>query len=215
MARVIGCALFILVSVCKIASAGDIQVFSDFGAFRPAAGDLANASFNAFPIGFLPFGVARFYGLTVTLTQSGSFPIFGPGPFGFTTNVLSSGVKDGQNNVVLSFVPSTRAAGMKIVSVFPITVTALSGSGDSTTVPFSAAQVSFLGFASPSGITTIRISSPGGSQLTPIVNIGDIAYGFASLPADFSIPTLTTLGLLLMAALLLFVGSRSLGVRHS
>jgi hypothetical protein len=214
MPRVFGCALFVLVRLCDTAWAADIQVFSDIGGFKQAAGDLATASFNAFPIGFLPFETVKFYGLTVTLTKSGSLPIFGPGPFGFTTNILSSGVKDGDNNVLLLFVPSTRAAGMKLASVLPVTVTGVSGSGDSTTVTFSASQVSFLGFASPSGITSIRISAQGGSQSTPIVNIGDILYGFTPPAADFSIPMLSTEGLLLMTVILLFVGWRSLRRRR-
>ena len=78
-------------------------------------------------------------------------PIFDPGPFGFTSKFLSIAVQEGVNNVV-SFPAGTKGGGMKIVSVFPITVTATSGSGEMQTVNFSASQVSFLGFVDSAGI---------------------------------------------------------------
>jgi len=217
MMRMFRCVCLIPLLVCLTVSAAGAQPtsFSDEAAFQQAVLNPTTVSFNSFPVGFLPQSTLPMGAVTVVLTTNGAAPIFGPGPFGFTTNFLSVGVQDGNNNVVINLPAGTKGAGMKIVSVFPVTVTAASGSGGSQTVNFSSSQVSFLGFIDPTGINTITISSPFVPQLTPIVNVGDITYAADLASSVVTVPTVSGLGLLVLAASLLLAGWRSVVRRTS
>jgi len=188
------------------------QTFFDEAEFQQSVLAPTTVSFDLFSVGFLPQSSLQLGDVTVLLTASGTAPIFGPGPFGFTTNFLSVGVQDGGNNVVISFPAGTLAAGMKIVSVFPVTVTANYLGAGPATVSFSAGQVSFLGFADGAGLESITISSPFNPQSTPIVNVGDISY--ASELAPLSVPTLSEIGLVVLALSLLLAGGAKIR-RHS
>jgi hypothetical protein len=171
-------------------------------------------SFNLFSVGFLPQTTLQLGSVVVQLTSAGSAPIFGPGAFGFSTNYLSTGVQDGNNNVVITLPAGTQAAGLKIASVYPVSVTA-SWASASETVPFSASQVSFLGFAeSPGlrGLQRITISSPFVPLQFPIVNVGDITYASALAGSGVStgpaVPTLSNYAILLLAFALMIAGFR-------
>ncbi|HXU29012.1 MAG TPA: hypothetical protein VN851_00405 [Thermoanaerobaculia bacterium] len=168
-------------------------------------------SFDQFPTGFLPQTTLVMGALTVQLTNSGSSPIQAPGPFGFTTNFLSTGVQDGDNNVVITFPAGTKAAGMKLVSVFPVTVAATFASG-TVVENFSASEVSFLGFAEGGGLNgglqTIRISSPVTPSGTPIVNVGDITYASGLTGFLVDVPALSPTGIAALALGLLIAGWR-------
>ena len=183
--------------------------FTDEAEFLQAVVNPTTVSFDLLSVGVPPPSPFQLGDVSVELTVSSSGLIFGPGPFGFTTNFLSVGVKDDANNVVISFPAGTTAAGMKLVSVFPVTVTATYGDSGTETVTFSASEVSFLGFADGSGLQSIRISSPlTPSPDIPIVNLGDITY--ASALQIVAIPTLSEAGLLLLALALLVAGWRML-----
>jgi len=194
----------ILVACCWTGPAAAARTFFDEAEFQQSVLAPTTVSFNLFSVGFLPQSTLQLGDVTVQLTASGTAPIFGPGPFGFTTNFLSVGVQDGGNNVVITLPAGTLAAGMKIVSVFPVTVTANYASAPPATASFSAGQVSFLGFADAAGLESIRISSPFTPQSTPIVNVGDITYAAGLVPV--SVPTLSELGLVVLALSLLFAG---------
>ena len=182
--------------------------FTDEAEFLQAVVNPTTVSFDLLSVGVTPPSPFQLGDVSVELTSSPGL-IFGPGPFGFTTNFLSVGVKDDANNVVISFPAGTTAAGMKLVSVFPVTVTATYGDSGTETVTFSASEVSFLGFADGSGLQSIRISSPlTPSPDVPIVNLGDITY--ASALQIVAIPTLSEAGLLLLALALLVAGWRML-----
>lgn len=212
MMRAARCTLLMLLFSFGSASAA-IQVYTTLAAFNQATGSKATLSFDTLPVGLLPFSSANFTGLTVSLTNSGSFPIFGPGPLGFTTNFLSTGVKSGDNEVVMRFVPSVQAAAFQIASpATAVTIVVMADSGETLATAFGSPQSAFLGFIEPLGLRTITITSPAG-PFTPIVNIGDITLGVAAPaapPAAATIPTASSLGLLLMAALLAVAGWRAL-----
>jgi hypothetical protein len=147
--------------------------------------------------------------VTVQLTNAGSTLIQGPGPFGFTTNFNSSGVQDGNNNMVITFPAGTRAAGMKIASVFPVSVTATFASGTEA-ASFSASQVSFLGFAEGPGLSELQkitLSSPPAPNI-PIVNVGDITYASGLAGSVVTVPTLSPGGIAALALGLLIAGWR-------
>ncbi len=199
-----------LAAWCWTAPAAHARTFTSETEFLQAVVAPTTVSFNQFSVGFLPQSVLQMGDVTVTLTNSGSAPIFGPGPFGFTTNFLSIAVQESVNNVVITFPAGTRAAGMKMASI-PVTVTATYTSGTET-VTFSAGQVSFLGFADGSGLQSIRISSPFVPQSTPIVNIGDITYA-SGLVSVVAVPTLSEVGLLLLALSLLLAGWKALTLK--
>lgn len=195
------CLLLAIALSCFAWSTAAARVITNEAEFRDAGGARTTVSFNVFNVGFLHDTTLRMGAVTVRLTNAGSAPIFGPGMFGFTTNFLSTGVQDGANNVVLTFPPGTQAAGMSIVSVLPVIVTAYYASG-SEVVTFSASQVSFLGFAESPGLQgfqRITISSPYDPLRTPIVNVGDITYAAGLASTGVSIPTLTNTGLVLLA----------------
>ncbi len=188
------------------------QTFFDEATFQQSVLAPTTVSFNLFSVGFLPQSSLQLGAVTVLLTASGTAPIFGPGPFGFTTNFLSVGVQDTGNNVVIDFPPGTQAGGMKIVSVLPVTVTANYAAAPPATVSFSAGQVSFLGFADPGGLQSITISSPFNPLSVPIVNVGDISY--ASGLAAFSVPTLSEIGLVVLASSLMLAGGATIRRRR-
>ena len=165
-----------------------IRSFTDEAQFQQAVGGTTAESFNQSPVGSIPQTTLRLGGVTVTLTLAGGINISGPGFLGFLTNFLSTGVQDGGNNVVITFPSATRGGGMKLASVFPVTLTATSASGESRTVTFSASLVAFVGFAADSGLAQIRISSPSDPSHTPIVNIGDISYAAAQISCGIGSP---------------------------
>ncbi len=202
-------ALGLAIACCAAQPALAAQTFTSEAAFLESVLAPTTVSFDLFPVGFLPQSSLQLGAVNVLLTASASAPIFGPGPFGFTTNFLSIGVQDTGNNVVITFPPGTRAGGMKVVSVLPVTVTAGYASEPDVTVPFSASQVAFLGFADPGGLQTITISSPFNPQSTPIVNVGDISYA-SSLAGVVAVPTLSDLGLAALALSLLLAGGATL-----
>lgn len=208
MKRGLNRLLLALAVCCFSASEAAARTYTDETDFQHAILGPTTVSFNLFSVGFLPQTTLQMGAVTVVLTSSGTSPIFGPGPFGFTTNFLSVGVQDGGNNVVITFPAGTRAAGLKIASVLPVTVTATYASG-SEVANFSASQVSFLGFAGSSEIQTITISSPFVPQTVPIVNVGDITYASA-LASVVPVPTLSELGLVAFALGLLLAGWRLL-----
>jgi len=157
-----------------------IDIFTDESPFNAVVNPNHVASFNIFPIGFYPSTTLTLGEVIVELTYAGSSPIYGPGAFGsgFTTNFLSTMAQDGNNNVVITFPPGTGGAGMKIVSINPVTVIVTDFNNNVLNTSFQSQNfgVSFLGFYSPVGIKTIRISSPYVFNYIPIVNIGDITY---------------------------------------
>jgi len=181
--RTIAFLAFTLISSRASAS---IQAISDLSLFNQSVSDVKSVSFDIFPAGFYPATSLQLGDVSVVLTNAGSSPIFAPGAFGgFTTNFLSTAVEDNQSNVVITFPPGSLAGGMLLTSVYPITLTAKSFSGELKTVIFSSGNinnVSFLGFESSSGIQTITLSSPSQPSLTPIVNIGNISYGSILAP---------------------------------
>jgi hypothetical protein len=190
----------ILAACFGSAPAAEAVTFSDEAAFLAAVTNPTTVSFNLFSVGFVPQSTLQLGDVTVTSTAAGSSPIFGPGSFGFTTNFLSEGVQDGGNNIVITFPAGTQAAGMKLASVFPVTVTATYLDTGTETVSFSASQVAFLGFGDTSGLQSIRISSLFTPAQTPIVNVGDITYAPAlTAPATVEVPTLSQAGLLLLS----------------
>ena len=204
-----GVALALAVA-CWTVPAAEARTFSTEAEFLAAVAGTTTVSFNPFSVGFLPQTTLQLGDVTVTLTNSGSSPIFGPGPFGFTTNFLSTDVQDGANNVVITFPAGTQAAGMKIVSVFPVTVTATYLDTGTETVTFSSSQVAFLGFADGSGLQSIQISSPLAAN-TPIVNVGDITYASELTGSSaVEVPTVSEIGLLLLTLGLLLAGWRML-----
>lgn len=115
--------------------------------------------------------------LSATLTTAGAARISAPGPFFFTTNFLSTGVADNDNNVVVTFPPGTRAAGMYFVAgaepEVTVTATDFAGGGVSALVMHGDP---FVGFSSSEGIHTIRFSSPVNPLGVPFANVGDIWY---------------------------------------
>ena len=202
-------ALFLAVCGWTVPAAHALT-FTDEAEFLQAVVNPTTVSFDLLSVGVPPPSPFQLGDVSVELTVPSSGLIFGPGPFGFTTNFLSVGVKDDVNNVVISFPAGTTAAGMKLVSVFPVTVTATYGDSGTETVTFSASEVSFLGFADGSGLQSIRISSPlTPSPSIPIVNLGDITYASA-LQIAVAIPTLSEVALLLLALALLAAGWRML-----
>lgn len=199
---------------CWAAPAAQAVTFSDEATFLAAVTSPTTVSFNLFSVGFLPQTTLQLGDVTVTSTIAGSSPIFGPGSFGFTTNFLSQGVQDGGNNVVITFPAGTQAAGMKLASVFPVTVTATYLDTGTETVTFSASQVAFLGFGDASGLQSIRISSLFTPAQTPIVNVGDFTYAPVVIaPATVEVPTLSQAGLLLLTLGLMAAAWRMLKAR--
>lgn len=209
MVRILSCVWLALSVCCAAVSADTIVSFSDESSFQQAVQNVTIVTFDVYPPGFSNPPVLVLGDVTVTSTAGFNNPIFAPGPFGFTSNFLSTGVQDGSNNVLVTFPPGATGAGMQLVSAFPVTVTATSFLGASITANFSSGSVSFLGFVADSGIASIRISSPYTPQSTPIVNVGNISYGSNLAPAVV-IPTLSGVGFLLLMAALLLAGLRSL-----
>ena len=208
--RALGWIALTLVMFCWRVPVAEALTFSTEAEFLQAVVSPTTVSFDLFSVGFHPLSTLQLGDVSVTLTNSGTAPIFGPGPFGFTTNFLSVDVQDGNNNVVISFPAGTKAAGIKLASVFPVTVTATYVAAAAETVTFSGSQVSFLGFADPSGLQSITLSSPFTPSLTPIVNVGDITYASQLFASVIEVPTLSEVGLLLLALGLLLAGWRTL-----
>ncbi|MDQ6619300.1 MAG: hypothetical protein M3Z31_06310 [Pseudomonadota bacterium] len=212
-------------AVSSNASADSGHFFSDPQTFAQLVGPASVASFNAFRPGLQPTTLTL-GNVTVVLTRAGSAPIFDPlsSPIGFTTNFLSTGVQDGDNNVLIRFPSGTRFATLQIRSVFPITVTATFASGDTETRAFSSTAPTFMGVLDTSGLVELRISSPVRPSLTPIVNIGDVGYGsqlsFTIIDVGSAvrgaatdaraIPTLATPALPILALLVAMMSIRSL-----
>jgi hypothetical protein len=178
---------FLGLALFTLSAQATIQVVSDPIVFSEVFGDRTSVSFNSYPVGFLRVSNLQLGSVSIALTDAGSAPIFAPGTFGgFTTNCLSIAVRDDANQVVITFPPGSLAGGMMLNSVYPITVTAKSSSGELTTIDFHADTVTFLGFQSVSGIDTITVSSVPQPLYTPIVNIGDISYGSALAPSGYT-----------------------------
>lgn len=207
--RALGWVALTLATFCWRVPAAEALTFSTEAEFQQAVVSPTTVSFDLFSVGFHP-PTLQLGDVSVTSTNAGASPIFGPGPFGFTTNFLSAGVQDGDNNVVISFPAGTKAAGIKLVSVFPVTVTATYVAAAAETVTFSGSQVAFLGFADPSGLQSITISSPFTPSLTPIVNVGDITYASQLFASVIEVPTLSEVAFLLLALALLLAGWRTL-----
>ena len=167
--------LFAFLFVSPLANAA-MSVISGDAAFQNVAHDEQSVSFDIFPVGFNPSTSLQLGDVSVVLTQAGSSPIFGPGSlFDFPTNFLSTGVEPGGNEVVITFPAGTCVGGMQLVSVFPITLTAVAAGGARMTVDFSSSTLAFLAFSSDREIASITVSSRPATN-TPIVNIGDISY---------------------------------------
>jgi hypothetical protein len=153
-------------------------------AFGQGVTGLSSVSFNAIPVGIAPTTL-QLGDVSVVLTTAGGAPIEAPGSLNldFTTNYLSTGVKDDDNHVVITFPPGSKAGGMLLLSFNPVTLTAQTSTGEQRTETFTSSSVSFLGFRSQDGIGTITVSSPNDFNGVPIVNIGDISYasGLASV----------------------------------
>ncbi len=195
---------------CLAAVPAAARTFSDEPTFLAAVTAPTTESFDQFTPGNLAQTTLAMGALTVQLTSSGSTPIQSPGPFGFTTNFLSTGVQDGGNNVVITFPAGTKAAGMKIVSVFPVNATATFSTGTESAT-FSGSTVSFLGFGESAGLIglqSITISAPFDPALTPIVNVGDITYASGLAGPVVAVPALTFPGFAALALGLLVAGWR-------
>ncbi len=168
--------------------------------FRQRVVSPATVSFDAFGVGSLPQSSLQLDAVNVELTASAVAPIFGPGPYGFTTNFLALGVRDDANKVVIHFPAGTRAAGIKIASDRPVTVTP---SGRGVIVISYSSDVSFIGFIEPDGLSSITISAFAGPPPTPIARLGDITYG-STLISD--IPSVSATGLVVLTVLVLLAG---------
>lgn len=203
-----GIALAVILS-CWAKTAG-AATFSTEAGFLQAVVNPTTESFNQFSVGFLPQTTLQLGDVTVALTNAGSSPIFGPGPFGFTTNFLSASAQEGHSEIVISLPAGTQAAGMQIVSVLPVTLTATYAGAPSETVNFSSSEVAFVGFAHASGLLSITISSAPNPNFTPIVNVGNITYASQLSGPALEIPTLSEIGLLLLGVSLLLAAWRML-----
>jgi hypothetical protein len=194
------------------------RVLTSESDLRDVGGVTTSVSFDQFRVGFLPDTSLQLGGVAVRLTKAGSAPIFGPGAFGigFTTNFLSTGVQDGGNNVVLTFPAGTIAAGAKLVSAYPVTVTAVYATGVEEAT-FRASDVAFLGFAESAalqGFQRIMVSSAYDPAQTPIVNVGDITYAMGQPNSLVFVPTLTSAGMALLVLGLALAGGRSVAERR-
>jgi len=170
-----------------------ITTYTSESLFNSAAGPNQTASFNIFPTGFLPQTVLQMGSVTVTLTNSGSAPIFAPPAAGFSTKFLSTGVQDGSNNVLIDLPFGTKAVGMKVSGSSAIAITAIDeNGGTAVTHPSGLPQIDFRGFSSQANIWRIRISSPLNPQSTPIVQIGDITFASQSTSPPAVPQVLTT-----------------------
>jgi hypothetical protein len=116
----------------------------------------------------------------VALTAWDTAVIAPPGSFGlgFTTNFLSTPAEDSGSNVVLTFPAGTRAAGIYLAApaASGVSVTMTDDAGGGWTTTLRSDTVGFVGFTSPDGIRTIRLSSPTSSVVTAVANVGDILY---------------------------------------
>ena len=202
------------------AHADATHVYRDASAFAGLVGTPTVASFNALPAGFLPQTSVMLGGVRIDLTNSGSFPVFEPGEIpliDFTTRFLSTGVQDGDNNVVITVPGGTGFVTLNLLSYLPVTVAFTLGSGAVETVTFQSTRVAFLGAIGDPQVRTVRISSPTDPRSTPIVNVGDIGYGSSVVYGDASaapssgIPTVSPVALGALAvvlAMLAFVAIR-------
>ena len=199
-------------AVCGNANAATITSFNSKPAFDGAVSPDSIASFDDVAPGFGPPQLS-FGGVTVELTQAGSAPIFPAevggiafgDAFGFGTQFLSVAVKNGENNVVITLPGNLGGAGFFIgLNGQTFSITATDGEGDFSTslvVLPGDFSVGFFGFDSTAGIRELRISSPAGGNLRPIVNIGNIAFG-AMRPSEAPEPATATLFAVSLGALL-------------
>lgn len=197
-----------------------VQVLSSELEFRNWFSATQTVGFAQLPTsGVLPTNL-QLGPVNVLLTQAGSSFIFDPAdvsfPFGFASRFLSTGVKDGENNVLITFPVGTRGGGMRFASVYPVTFTATSRDGQTVTELLSSSTVRFVGFVDTSGLRSVRISSPPATN-TPIVNIENIILGATLAPPSSTNPapsTIPTLSLPSVSALvLLLVGLGAVRLR--
>ncbi len=155
-------------------------VFFDEDAFRSAMGAAETTTFDGFVPGeecedrcAIPLRVGE---VDVLLTSTGA-AVVSPVPtlFGPETPVLSTGVDDAANNVVITPPPGTRALGLRVAAPGGVSVTVVDGEGNATTEWYQMGA-GFLGFESPSGIESLRMSSPHNPRLTPLVSIAAIVF---------------------------------------
>ncbi len=204
---------FFLVVIAAFSGSANaqIRVLSTESTFNSAVISPRVASFDTLPTGYLSSLVTQLNGVWLTINFLGAAPIYAAGSFGvaLTTNYLSAAVKDGNdNNVFLEFPANTRAAGIRVVAVLPITFTATSQSGETKTILLSTgvttSTAGFVGFSDPSGLKSIRVSSPATNPNTPIVNIGNIFFA-TELAAPAGVPLFSPFVLLMLAASLVLV----------
>lgn len=212
--------VFLLLTLALPTLAGDIQFFSDEDEYLSRLPQSGGGTFDIFSTGpqptFLDLGE-----VTVELTLAGGALIFGPGDLnlGFTTNFLSSGVQEGDNNIIIRVPGGAYSIGVQIaVPAQPppnVSITARTVSGDTLTTNFRSLVVAFAGFGAENPIESIVISSEQDDRNTPIANLGDITFGQTPLStsAPEAIPTLSVLSLVLLAGALLLVGIRSSLIR--
>ena len=157
----------VLIAAFSGSANAQIRVLSTESTFNSAVISPRVASFDTLPTGYLSSLVTQLNGVWLTINFLGAAPIYAAGSFGvaLTTNYLSAAVKDGNdNNVFLEFPANTRAAGIRVVAVLPITFTATSQSGETKTILLSTgvttSTAGFVGFSDPSGLKSIRVSSP-------------------------------------------------------
>ena len=206
MASSVRYAALLLVLLCAPAQGTPIL---DEATFQRVAPGATTASFNAYPTGFYPGTSFSLGNVAVHLTNVGSAPIFpppGPFDFGFTTNFLSTGVAERGNNVVIeAFGPDPVAIGMRIVSVYPVSITADYLNGRES-LEFSSPRAAFLGFVANSeqrAILSVRISvAPGAAVENPIVNIGEVTSAPRAAPVEstVAVPGLSIVGLVILGA---------------
>lgn len=200
-----------LATCCGLVPAVEATTFLTEADFLAAVVNPTTVSFDQFDVGSPPEGPLQLGDVTVTPTSSVNPLIFGPGPFGFTTNFLSITVQRDINQVVISFPAGTLAAGVKIASPseFPVTLTSTYAAAPPETVTISSTEeFVFVGFADPSGLQSIRISSEPQVGGIPIVNIGDISYGPG--PSLIEVPALSEIGLAALSLMLLLAAWRML-----
>jgi hypothetical protein len=153
------------------------DAFDDESEFNRAVSPNHHESFDQLAAGSHPVTFALGE-VTIGLTDAGAALIFEPGLLDFATNVLSTGVADNGNQVVIRLPAGTMAAGLRLAApaLSGVTVTARTGSGGGETRLVQSASQTFLGFADADGVAELRISSPTQSTGMPTVTIGDILY---------------------------------------
>jgi hypothetical protein len=195
-------------ATCSTIAFAGAQMLSSEDDFRSRFSATQKVGFTQFATsGFIP-PYLQLGPVSVLLTQAGSSLVFDPSdvsfPFGFTSRFLSTGVKDGENNVVITFPIGTRGGGMRFASVYPVTVTVTSNDGQTVTELTSSSTVRFIGFIDTVGVRSIRVSSPPATN-TPIVNIENIIVGATLALPSSSNPVASTIPVLSLPAVFALV----------